>query len=75
MVSVKLLADALALVNVVDPVELPSSASALLLWVCTPVQVLAWPRASEATTAPVVGLMVSVPSALLTLLTAPLPPA
>jgi len=42
--------------------------------VCVPVQVLAWPRAKEATTAPVVGLMVSVPSEFETELTAP-PPA
>src|SRR6516165_327803 len=42
-----------------------------LLKVCRAVQVLAWPSANEPTTAPVVGEMVSVPSPLLTLETAP----
>jgi hypothetical protein len=41
--------------------------------VCVAVQVFAWPKAREATTAPVVGEIVSVPSELETEFTAPDP--
>jgi hypothetical protein len=52
----------LAEVNVVAPVEDPSRIISLLVNVCAPVQVFAWPSAREATTAPVVGEIVTVPS-------------
>src|ERR1019366_2690273 len=61
---VKLLAPALSLVNVVAPVDDPSSSRSELACVCAAVHVFACPSASEATTAPVVGLIVSVPSLL-----------
>jgi hypothetical protein len=41
--------------------------------VCNAVQVFAWPRAMDATTEPLVGEIVNVPSLFATELTAPLP--
>ena len=64
----------LALVNVVAPVDEPSSLRSLFVYVCAAVHVLALPTLSEATTAPVVGEIVSELSLLETLETAPPPP-
>ena len=56
-----MLAPPFALVNVVTPVDDPSSKISELVKVCAAVQVLALPRLRAASTAPVFGLMVSVP--------------
>ena len=61
-VRVKLLAPAFALVNVVAPVDEPSSLISEFVKVCAAVHVLELPRLSAARTAPVVGLIVSVPA-------------
>ena len=61
-VRVKLLAPAFALAKVVAPVDEPSSKISEFVKVCAAVHVLALPRLSAASTAPVVGDIVSVPA-------------